>query len=76
MVSALANNRAHLPPEQLKVGLRFLLHPLFLYIMNYWGFEIGQLAPNGIRQVVAFILICKAFGILDKLRSLQENVRH
>lgn len=57
MVSALANNRAHLPPdeciaiyrEQLKVGLKFLLHLLFLYIMNYWGFEIGQLAPNGIR---------------------------
>lgn len=41
--------------------------------MIYWGIELGQLAPNGIQEVVAFILICKAFGIptnLEVFRSI------
>lgn len=54
------------------MGLRFLLHPLFIDTMNYWGIGLGQLTLNGIRQIVVFILICKVFRILMNLEAFRN----
>lgn len=58
----------------MKVGLRFLLDYLFVDIMNYWGIELGQIAPNEVRQIATFILICKAFGIPTNLEALKNFI--
>lgn len=49
--------------NQIEAGLRLPVHNLFYNIMNYWRIEIGQIALNGIRIVVAFILLCKYFEV-------------
>lgn len=67
LVSATGDNKAHMPPrgyftiyqEQLKEGLGFPVHPLFIETMDYWEIEIGHIAPNRIRQMATFIMICK-----------------
>lgn len=64
--------------DQLKAGLRLPLHNLFYDIINYWAIDIGQIAPNGIRTAVAFILICKCFGVPTSLELFSKffNVKH
>lgn len=58
--------------EQLKARLRIPFYYLFVDIMNYWGIELGHIAPNRVRQVVSFILICKAFGLLTNLEVFRK----
>lgn len=74
-MAASADDRAYISPkvwmavyrDQLKAGLRLLVHNLFYDIMNYWEIEIGQIAPNRIHIVVAFILLCKCFVVPTSL---------
>lgn len=80
ILADIANDRAHIPLKrwmavyryQLKAGLWFPVHGLFQNIMSYLGIEIGQIAPNRIRIVVAFILLCKCFGVPTSLELLTK----
>ncbi|KAI5655075.1 hypothetical protein M9H77_32262 [Catharanthus roseus] len=67
--------RAHVPPkwwmsvyqDLLKAGLRLPLYNIFLDVTSYWGIGVGKLAPNGVRVIIAFILMRKAFRVPTSL---------
>lgn len=40
---------------------------MFLDVTRYWRIDIGQIALNGIRVIVAFILMCKSFWVPSSL---------
>lgn len=40
---------------------------MFLDVTSYWGIDIGEIAPHGVRVVVAVILMCKAFEVPTSL---------
>lgn len=40
--------------------------------MDYWEIEIGQIASNRIRQMTAFIMICKTFGLPTNLEVFRK----
>ena len=42
-------------------GLRFPVHPFVLGLMFYYGLDFHDLAPNFILNILAFIVVCKAF---------------
>lgn len=75
-----AEERAHLLPkgwivvyqDQLKNGLRLPLHNMFLDITSHWGIDVGQIAPNGVRVVFVFILMCKAFRMPTNLELFSK----
>lgn len=77
-----ANGRTHLPTkkcikfyrERLKAGLRFPLHCRYKDIMACWDITLGNFAPNCVRQIVSFILICKSFGIPINLEVFKKII--
>ena len=42
-------------------GLGFPLHPFVRGLMFYYGLDFHDLAPNFIRNISAFIVVCEAF---------------
>ncbi|KAI5676077.1 hypothetical protein M9H77_07027 [Catharanthus roseus] len=76
-----AEERAHLSPngwmavywDQLKAGLRFPLHNMFLEVTSYWRIDVGQIAPNGVKIIVAFILMYKLVRDGSGCRTFQRK---
>ena len=57
-------SRAQLPPmgwfyvykDQLLAGVRFPLHPFLLDLLNHYQMPLAQIAPNGVRILIRFLL--------------------
>ena len=69
----------------LKFGVRFLLHPYFVRILNHYNLIVFQLSPNGWAQMIGiFVLFAeqkmelptpKEFSWFYTLKSCQSNFR-
>ena len=49
--------------DQLRVGLRFSLHPFIRVLLQFYQILLTQIVPNGIWLVIKFLLICGEHGV-------------
>ena len=57
--------------DHLKAGLRLPLHPFFIKVFEAYDVVPGQLTPNSIRTICAFVVMCHIVKVKPTLSLFQ-----
>ncbi|PIN02523.1 hypothetical protein CDL12_24961 [Handroanthus impetiginosus] len=55
--------------EQLKLGLRFSVLPLYAEISRVFGIPLFQFTPNSIKMMVGYAILCRNLGLEPSARA-------